>query len=135
MGYESVVDARLEGSVDWASIISNEHAKEEEMSRLVAGFVAQMHKRVAGSEGESTPISDGKHQKRSSLDEEAQKDWAIISVDSPDLAFNDHSVLEGTHSEASTPMEEGDPNRKAFQCRRNWRGGPIRGSCCSGTPT
>ena len=93
--------------MDWASIIAREHAKEEEMSRLVAGFIVQMHKRVAGSEGESTPISDGKHQKRSSLDEEAQKDWAIISVDSPDLSFNDHSVLEGTHSEAGTPMEEG----------------------------
>ena len=57
--------------MDWAGIISSELVEKEEMSRLVAGFAALMHKRAAGSEGESTPIFDGKRQKRSSLDEEA----------------------------------------------------------------
>ena len=41
------------------------------MSRLVARFSTRMHKRVVGSEGEFTPISDGKRSKRSSPGEEA----------------------------------------------------------------
>ena len=35
------------------------------MSRLLAGFATRMRKRDAGSEGESTPIFDGKCPKRS----------------------------------------------------------------------
>ena len=54
------------------------------MSKLVLGFATRMRKRVAGSEGGSTPIFDGKRPKRSSPDEEAQKDWVIIPVDSLD---------------------------------------------------
>ena len=64
----------LEGFVDWAGIVSSQPAEEEEMSKLAVGFAAQMHKRAAGSEGGSTPIVDGKRPKRSSPDEEAQKD-------------------------------------------------------------
>ena len=41
------------------------------MSRLVVGFVARMSKWDAGSEVESTPISNGKRSKWSSPDEEA----------------------------------------------------------------
>ena len=59
------------------------------MSRLTIRFAAWMHKQDVGSEGETTPISDGKRLNLSSLDEEAQMDWAIISVDSPDRASND----------------------------------------------
>ena len=68
-----VARAELKDFMDWAGIIAREPAEEEEMSRLVVGFIARMHKRAAGSEGESTPISDGKRSKRSSPDEDAQK--------------------------------------------------------------
>ena len=34
----------LEGFVDWAGIIANEPAEEEEMSRLAARFVARVRK-------------------------------------------------------------------------------------------
>ena len=64
-------------------------------------------KQVVGSEGETTPRSDGKRSKQSSLNEEAQKDWPIISIDSPDQAFNDQSFLEGAPNEAGAPLEEG----------------------------
>ena len=57
--------------MDWEGIIASELAEEEEMSKLTAGFATRMCKRDAASEGESTPIFDDKHQKRSSLDEEA----------------------------------------------------------------
>ena len=57
--------------MDWAGIIASELVEKEEISRLVVRFAALMHKRDAGSEGESTPISDRKRQKQSSLDEEA----------------------------------------------------------------
>ena len=97
--------------MDWAGVIANEPAEEEEMSMLAAGFSARMHKRAVGLEGESTPIFDGKRSKCSSLDEQAQKDWAIISIDSLDLAFNDQPVLEGSPSEADAPLEEGIPAR------------------------
>ena len=87
-------------------VIASEPAEEEEMSRLAVGFAARLHKQAASSKGESTLISDGKRSKRSSLDEEAQKDWAIISVDFPDPAFNDQPILEGSPNEA----HGGDPS-------------------------
>ena len=97
--------------MDGAGIISSEPAKEEEMSKLVFGFSAQVRKRATCSEGEFTLVSNGKHPKRSSPNEEDQKDWAIILVDSPDQAFDDQPVLEGAPSEACAPMEEGIPVR------------------------
>ena len=112
----NVAGAGLEDFVDWAGIIASEPAKEEEMSRLTAWFFTLMRKRPEGSEGESTPIYDRKHPKRSSPGEEAQKDWALILVDSPDPAFNDQPVLEEAPSEADAPLEEGIPARGAFQC-------------------
>ena len=68
--------------MDWKGIISSEPTEEEEMSSLVVGFSAQMCKRAAGLKGETTTKSDGKRLKRSSRDEEAQKDSTIILVDS-----------------------------------------------------
>ena len=70
--------------MDWTGIICNELAEEEEMSSLAARFTVRMCKRVVGSEGETTPRSGRKRSRRSFLDEEAMKDWAIISVDSLD---------------------------------------------------
>ena len=66
-----VAGAWLEDFVDWTGIISSELVEEEEMFRFASGFVAQMCLRAAGSEGETTPITDGKCSKLSSLDEEA----------------------------------------------------------------
>ena len=48
-------------------------------------------------------------QKRSSPDEDAQKNWAIISVDSLDRESNDQPISEGAPNEASTSLEEGIP--------------------------
>ena len=79
-----VADVGLEDFVDRTGIISNEPAKKEEMSSLVVGFAARMRKRAGGSEGETTPRSNEKRSKQSSPDKEAQKDWAIISMDSLD---------------------------------------------------
>ena len=79
--------------MDWAGVIANELVKEEEMTRLTAGFAARMHKPAAGSEGESTPISDEKRSKQSSANEEAQKDWAIISMDSPQSSLQQSADL------------------------------------------
>ena len=80
-----VTGARLEGFMDWEGIISSKPAEEEEMFKLAIGFAARMSKRAADSEGESTPITDGKRPKRSSPDEEAQEDWAIILVEIPPI--------------------------------------------------
>ena len=57
--------------MDWIGIIAREPVEKEEMSMLAVGFATRMHKRVMDSKGESTPISNGKRPKRSSLDEEA----------------------------------------------------------------
>ena len=65
-----------------------------------------MQKRVADSEDESTPVSDGKRPRRSSL-----KDWAIIQVNSPDRDTNDQPILEGAPNGVSAPLEEGIPAR------------------------
>ena len=54
------------------------------MSSLATGFATRMSKRPVGSEGETTSSSNGKWMKLSFPDEGTQKDWAIISVDSPD---------------------------------------------------
>ena len=69
-----VASAWLEDFVDWTGIIASEPVEEEEMFRFAIGFVAQMCKQPAGSDGETTPITDGKCSKLSSPDEEAQKD-------------------------------------------------------------
>ena len=104
-----VAGAGLEDFVDWTSIIASEPTEKEEMSMLAVGFAALMRKRATNSDGETTPSFDGKRMKQSSPDEKAQKDWAIISMDSPDRASNDQSVLEGTPNKASAPLDEGIP--------------------------
>ena len=57
--------------MDWAGIIANELAEEEEMSRLAARFVARVRKRAACLEDEFTLLYDWKRPQRSSPDEEA----------------------------------------------------------------
>ena len=105
----NVAVAGLEGFMDWAGILANESVEEEEMSMLAIGFAARMQKLDADLEDEPTLIPDRKRPKRSSPDEEVEKDWAIILVDSPDQASNDQLVLEGAPNEDSAPQEEGIP--------------------------
>ena len=75
--------------MDWTGVIASEPVEDEEMSSLATGFTAQMRKWAAGLEGKTTPKSDGKRSKQSSPNEEVEKDWIIISVDSSDRASND----------------------------------------------
>ena len=56
------------------AIVSSEPIKEEKISNLAIGFIARMRKRAAGSEGEATSNAGGKRPRRSSPNEEAQKD-------------------------------------------------------------
>ena len=93
--------------MDWMGVIASEPIEGEEMPSLATRFATLMRKRAAGPKGETTPSFDGKRMKWSSLDEEARKDWAVISVDSPDRASNDQPVLEGTPNEAGAPLEKG----------------------------
>ena len=81
--------------MDWTGVLGSKSTEEEKMPMLAAGFGARMRKRIADSEDESAPTFDGRRPRRSSPDEEAPKDWAIILVDSLDRATNDQSVLEG----------------------------------------
>ena len=85
--------AELEDFVDWTA----------------TRFSVRMRERAADSKGETTPKFGGKRLRRSSLDEEAKKDWAIISVDSPYRAPNDHPALEGAPNEVSASLEEAIP--------------------------
>ena len=59
------------------------------MFSLVVGFVARIRKRPTTLEGEATSSFRQKQPRKSPSDEGAQKDWAIVSVDSSDLASND----------------------------------------------
>ena len=60
--------------MDWTGILASDSTEKEEMSMLASGFASWMQKRVVDSEDESTPIFDGKRPRRSSPNEEAQKD-------------------------------------------------------------
>ena len=55
-----VVDVGLEGFVDWvepnAMYLTKE--REDDMSRLAAGFFVWMCKRVVSAQGETTPTSE-----------------------------------------------------------------------------
>ena len=121
------VGTRFEDFVDWTSIISSKPTEKEEMSSLAVGFAAQMRKQTVGSEGEITPMFDGKWSKRSSLHEEAHKLMsAIISVDSLDRASNDQLVLEGAPNEAGTPLEEGIPDGGPSNVKKIGQEAPSR---------
>ena len=88
-------------------VVASQPAEEEEMYILVVGFIARMRKRAAGSKGEAASNPGGKRPRRSSPDEEAQKDWAIILVDSPVKSPSDQPTLEGAPNEAGATLKEG----------------------------
>ena len=100
---------RLEGFIDWKSVVNSEAPEEEEMSSLAVGFATQMRKRATVLEGETTSSSCGKRARQSPPNEGAQKNWAIVSVESPDLTSNDQLALGDLLNEAGMSLEEGVP--------------------------
>ena len=114
------ISVGLEGFVDWVDRNARDSAEkqEDDMSSLAVEFVARMRKRAASAHGETTlgfEVSGGKRPKRSSPDEEAQTSLVIISVDSPEQAFDALSALEGASQDASREacalLEDGVPTR------------------------
>ena len=103
----TVANVGLEGFMDWAGVLASESVEEEEMSMLVAGFAARMRNRDADLEDEPTPIPNGMCPKRSSPNVEAEKEWEIILMDSPDQASNDQPILEGAPNDDKAPQEGG----------------------------
>ena len=61
----------LEGFIDWAEVVDNELAKEEEMFSLIVEFATLMLKRPATIKGEATSSPREKRPRRSPSDEEA----------------------------------------------------------------
>ena len=104
--------------MDWVDPNISDSTKEREadMSSLAAEFAAQMRKRAASSQRETTPgseVSSEKLPKRLGLDEEAQKSPAVIVVNSPKRASNVLPALEGATQDASreacASLEDGAP--------------------------
>ena len=65
--------------------------RDEDMSSLIARFVARMRKRAASAQGETVPcfeVYGGKRPKWFGLDEEAQKSLTVITMDSLEQASN-----------------------------------------------
>ena len=79
------------------------------MFSLAVGFALWMRKWTGILEGEATSSSGEKRPRRSPLDEGAQKDWAIVLMDSSDLTFDDQPALRDSPIKANTPLEEGVP--------------------------
>ena len=99
------IDVRLEGFVDWVDPNTSDLAEEREdnMSSLGVGFSAQIRKRAASAQEETTPsfeVYGGKHPKRSGPNKEAQESRAVITLDSPERASDVVPTLEGTTQEA-----------------------------------
>ena len=92
--------AGLKGFVDWADSKASDptEEKEDDMSSLVARFVAGMCKRAASAHGETTPgskVSGGKRPKQFGPDEEAHKSSVVIALNSPERASDALLALEG----------------------------------------
>ena len=76
IGHAKAAGARLEGFMDWISLVFKESAEEEEadMCGLIFGFVARMCKLAANGQGEISPDYEApgrKCPKLFCLDEEA----------------------------------------------------------------
>ena len=59
------------------------------MFSIATRFAARMRKRSTPLEGETTSSSEEKRPRQSPSDDEAQKDWAIVLVESPYQTSND----------------------------------------------
>ena len=75
------------------------------MFSLATVFATRMRKRPTTLKGKATSSSREKRPRRSPSDEGAQKDWAIVSMESPYLASNDQSTLGVCLNEANTPLK------------------------------
>ena len=120
--------------LDWTGVVDSEPTEEEEMFSLATWFAARMLKWSTTLEGEATSSSREKQPRRSPSDGEAQKDWAIVSVESLDLASNDQPALGVCLNKANTPLEEGVPVASPPNVEEVGMGAPLGGSYCSSTP-
>ena len=109
MWQSKIANVGLEGFADWTGLVDSESVEEEEMFSLATRFAAWMCKRSTTLEGEAFSSFGEKRPRRSPSDEGAQKDWAIVSVESPDLASNDQPTLRVCLNEANTPLVKGVP--------------------------
>ena len=99
----------LEDFVDWMGVVASELVKREEMFNLATGFAVRMSKWAVGPEGEATSTSKGKRSRRFPPDEGAQKDWAIVSMESPDQASKDQPALKDCPNEVGASLKKGVP--------------------------
>ena len=74
------------------------------MFSLVVGFAALRRKRSVSLDGVGTSSSGEKQPKPSPLGAEAQKDWAVVLVESPCLASDDQSTLGDCSTKANIPL-------------------------------
>ena len=107
--------ATLEDFVDWAGVVDSEPAKEEEMFSLAIGFGTQMCKRLVTLEDEAISSFGEKRPGRSPSNDEAQKNWAIVLVESPNLASSDQPALGIFLNEANT-YRGGGSDYEPFKC-------------------
>ena len=78
--------------------------REDDMSSLAAGFAMRMCKWAANAYEETIlgfEVSGGKSSRRSDSNEEAHKSPGVITMDSPERAFDALPALEGAAQDAS----------------------------------
>ena len=102
--------------MDWTNPRVSESAEEEEaeMSCLVLGFDARMRKQEASAQGLAAPSDEvlgGKHPKLADPDEEAEKNPAVINMDSPNRASDAQPDWRVSPKEACAPPKDGIPAR------------------------
>ena len=86
--------------MDWTDPTASEpiEKREDNMPSLTTGFTTQMRKRVASSQGETTPCSKVptcKCPKRFGPNGKVQNNPAVITMDSPEWASDTVPALEG----------------------------------------
>ena len=82
----------------------------------IYGFAARRRKRSMTLKGMNASSSSEKRPRRSPSYEEAQKEGAIVLVESSDLASNDQPALGVCLDEANIPLEGGGSDCESFKC-------------------
>ena len=117
--------SKLEDFLDWTRLVDSDPAEKEEMFSLATRFSTQRRRRPATLEGVATSSFRKKRPRRSPSDEEAQKVWAIVLVESPDLASNDQPTLEVCLNEANMPLEGEVPAMSPTSIEEVGMGAPL----------
>ena len=133
-GHNKATNVGLEVFVDWTDPTASGPVEEMEdnLSILAAGFAVRMHKRATSSQGETIlgyEEPDGKHPKGFGLDEEAQNNSTVITVDSLEQASNALQALEGAAQEAPreacASLEDEIPNGGSPNANRAMGEAPL----------